>query len=71
MNRICLLGNRTLQHYKFNKCEKTELWQLFCEDDFLNATCDEYFVNNNVTEITVTRSMLSGIISGEYSNYTF
>ncbi|XP_056598853.1 solute carrier family 12 member 7 isoform X2 [Triplophysa dalaica] len=61
--KICLLGNRTLQHQKFNKCEKSELWEHFCEGKLLNATCDEYFVNNNVTEITVIRSMLSGIIS--------
>ncbi|XP_069047202.1 solute carrier family 12 member 7 isoform X2 [Lepisosteus oculatus] len=58
---ICLLGNRTLARHNFDKCAKTDivnnetittkLWNLFCNSPFLNATCDEYFVMNNVTEI--------------------
>nr|XP_055058226.1 solute carrier family 12 member 7 isoform X5 [Misgurnus anguillicaudatus] len=78
--KICLLGNRTLQSYKFDKCAKTEtidnvttntqLWGLFCNDS-LEIPCDEYFTNNNVTEINATRSLFSGDISdnlwGQYN----
>uniref|UniRef100_A0A803TLE2 Solute carrier family 12 member 7 n=1 Tax=Anolis carolinensis TaxID=28377 RepID=A0A803TLE2_ANOCA len=59
--RICLLGNRTLlsgDHIcakyviENNVTETTLLWKKFCSDDpSLNATCDEYFRLNNVTEI--------------------
>lgn len=79
INRICLLGNRTLQNSKFDKCLKTEvidnvtqpteLWKLFCKGDLHgNATCDEYFTHNNLTEIEAVPGLLSGVISGEFSN---
>ncbi|XP_051723489.1 solute carrier family 12 member 7 isoform X2 [Ctenopharyngodon idella] len=82
--QICLLGNRTLQNSKFDKCLKTEvidnvthptqLWKLFCEGDFNgNATCDEYFTHNNLTEIEAVPGLLSGVISdnmwGHYGQY--
>ncbi|XP_067220269.1 solute carrier family 12 member 7 isoform X2 [Chanodichthys erythropterus] len=82
--QICLLGNRTLQNSKFDKCLKTEvidnvthpteLWKLFCKGDFyVNASCDEYFTNNNLTEIEAVPGLLSGVISdnmwGHYGQY--
>ncbi|KAG9347868.1 hypothetical protein JZ751_003884 [Albula glossodonta] len=70
---ICLLGNRTLQNHNFDKCLKTEvvdnetvttkLWSLFCNGPELNATCDEYFRLNNVTEIQGIPGLMSGVIS--------
>uniref|UniRef100_A0A4W5LW86 Solute carrier family 12 member 7 n=1 Tax=Hucho hucho TaxID=62062 RepID=A0A4W5LW86_9TELE len=69
---ICLLGNRSLQNHNFEKCVKTEviknvtyttkLWELFCDSRHLNATCDEYFTLNNVTEIQGIPGLLSGVI---------
>uniref|UniRef100_A0A667XJ19 Solute carrier family 12 member 7a n=1 Tax=Myripristis murdjan TaxID=586833 RepID=A0A667XJ19_9TELE len=69
---ICLLGNRTLKNDQFDKCLKTEvvknityttdLWSLFCESKHLNATCDDYFSVNNVTEIQGIPGLLSGVI---------
>uniref|UniRef100_A0A8C7JSE6 Solute carrier family 12 member 7 n=1 Tax=Oncorhynchus kisutch TaxID=8019 RepID=A0A8C7JSE6_ONCKI len=69
---ICLLGNRSLQNHNFEKCVKTEviknvtyttkLWELFCDSHHLNATCDEYFTLNNVTEIQGIPGLLSGVI---------
>ncbi|XP_051989495.1 solute carrier family 12 member 7 isoform X2 [Xyrauchen texanus] len=61
---ICLLGNRPLQHNKFDKCLKSEVRKLFCTGGSLNETCDEYFTNNNVTEIEAIPGLLSGVISG-------
>ncbi|XP_030629201.1 solute carrier family 12 member 7-like [Chanos chanos] len=77
---ICLLGNRTLKNKDIDKCMKTEdidnvtyttnLWRLFCDGPWLNATCDDYFTLNNVTEILGVPGLLSGVISdnlwGEY-----
>uniref|UniRef100_A0A8C7GMJ6 Solute carrier family 12 member 7a n=1 Tax=Oncorhynchus kisutch TaxID=8019 RepID=A0A8C7GMJ6_ONCKI len=77
---ICLLGNRSLQNHNFEKCMKTEviknvtytteLWKLFCDSPHLNATCDEYFTLNNLTEIQGIPGLLSGVIKdnmwGEY-----
>ncbi|KAJ8413276.1 hypothetical protein AAFF_G00092720 [Aldrovandia affinis] len=70
---ICLLGNRTLQNHNFDKCLKTvevdnatvttKLWRLFCDGPGLNATCNEYFVLNNVTEVQGIPGLLSGVIS--------
>ncbi|KAM5192403.1 solute carrier family 12 member 6 isoform 1-T1 [Mantella aurantiaca] len=71
---VCLLGNRTLSRLGFNTCAKTvykdnltsvsNLWDLFCRPPgLLNATCDEYFFHNNVTEIQGIPGMTSGIIS--------
>lgn len=69
-----MLGNRTLQNNNFDKCFKTEvidnitvttkLWQLFCDGPELNATCNDYFVNNNVTEVQGIPGLTSGVISG-------
>uniref|UniRef100_A0A672SUJ3 Solute carrier family 12 member 7-like n=1 Tax=Sinocyclocheilus grahami TaxID=75366 RepID=A0A672SUJ3_SINGR len=80
---VCLLGNRTLQNSRFDKCLKTELinnvttptqlWKLFCEGGIENATCDEYFTHNNLTEIQAVPGLLSGVISdnmwGHYGQY--
>lgn len=76
--RICLLGNRTLKNIEFDKCMKTEvinnityttdLWKLFCNSSFLNATCDEYFTQNNLTEIKGIPGLLSGVIKGDGSH---
>ncbi|KAJ8336417.1 hypothetical protein SKAU_G00376370 [Synaphobranchus kaupii] len=69
---ICLLGNRSLKNQDFDKCMKTELinnvtvptalWGLFCDGRSLNATCDDYFNDNNVTEIQGIPGLLSGVI---------
>uniref|UniRef100_A0A8C5AWH9 Solute carrier family 12 member 7a n=1 Tax=Gadus morhua TaxID=8049 RepID=A0A8C5AWH9_GADMO len=69
---ICLLGNRSMKNDKFDKCAKTELvnnetqttllWALFCNGSHLNATCDEYFTLNNVTEMPGIPGLLSGVI---------
>ncbi|ROL44717.1 Solute carrier family 12 member 7 [Anabarilius grahami] len=82
--QICLLGNRTLQNSKFDKCLKTEvidnvthpteLWKLFCNGDLHgNATCDDYFTHNNLTVIEAVPGLLSGVISdnmwGNYGQY--
>ncbi|XP_028288459.1 solute carrier family 12 member 7 isoform X2 [Parambassis ranga] len=70
---VCMLGNRTLQNHNFDKCLKTEvidnltvttkLWMLFCNGPELNDTCNEYFVNNNLTEIQGIPGLTSGVIS--------
>ncbi|XP_077083212.1 solute carrier family 12 member 7 isoform X3 [Siphateles boraxobius] len=82
--QICLLGNRILKnHDTFDKCLKTEvinnvtsptkLWTLFCKGDLGNATCDEYFTLNNLTEIQAVPGLLSKAISenmwGHYGQY--
>ncbi|XP_034743915.1 solute carrier family 12 member 7-like isoform X2 [Etheostoma cragini] len=66
---VCLLGNRSLKNEMFETCaktkvvknrtENTDLWSLFCDS---NATCDEYFELNNVTEIRAIPGLLSGVI---------
>ncbi|XP_017289431.1 solute carrier family 12 member 7 isoform X2 [Kryptolebias marmoratus] len=70
---VCMLGNRTLQNHNFDKCLKTEvidnqtvttkMWKLFCDGPELNATCDEYFINNNATLIQGIPGLTSGVIS--------
>ncbi|CAJ1081935.1 solute carrier family 12 member 7 isoform X4 [Xyrichtys novacula] len=70
---VCMLGNRTLQNHNFDKCLKTEdidnvtvttkLWELFCDGPGLNATCNDYFDNNNVTLIQGIPGLKSGVIS--------
>ncbi|XP_033964873.1 solute carrier family 12 member 7 isoform X5 [Pseudochaenichthys georgianus] len=70
---VCMLGNRTLQNTNFDSCLKTEfvnnmtvttkLWGLFCDGRDLNATCNEYFVNNNVTLVQGIPGLKSGVIS--------
>ncbi|XP_016130962.1 solute carrier family 12 member 5-like [Sinocyclocheilus grahami] len=69
---VCVLGNRTLVWKGFDVCAKvierenatvtTKLWRLFCDSEFLNATCDSYFTNNNITEIQGIPGMMSGIL---------
>ncbi|KAJ0064765.1 hypothetical protein NL108_012999, partial [Boleophthalmus pectinirostris] len=77
---VCLLGNRTLLSKSYDVCAKaieidnetitTKLWLSFCDSDVLNATCDEYFNNNNVTEIQGIPGVTSGILSENlFSNY--
>ncbi|XP_049604926.1 solute carrier family 12 member 7 isoform X4 [Syngnathus scovelli] len=70
---VCMLGNRTLQNHNFDKCLKmdmidnltttTQLWKLFCDGPESNATCNEYFLNNNVTQIQGIPGLISGVIS--------
>ncbi|KAI1891027.1 hypothetical protein AGOR_G00159630 [Albula goreensis] len=77
---ICILGNRTLIWKGFDVCAKvverdngtvtTKLWRLFCDSEFLNATCDEYFVNNNVTSIQGIPGVTSGVLAENiFGNY--
>ncbi|XP_074506338.1 solute carrier family 12 member 7-like isoform X1 [Sebastes fasciatus] len=69
---VCLLGNRSLRNEKFETCAKTEIvknitvftevWKLFCDSEYPNATCDEYFTLNNLTEMRAIPGLLSGVI---------
>ncbi|XP_059200344.1 solute carrier family 12 member 7-like [Centropristis striata] len=69
---VCLLGNRSLKNEMFETCAKTllvknqtvitELWGLFCDSNYPNATCDQYFSKNNLTEIPAIPGLLSGVI---------
>uniref|UniRef100_A0A673BUH8 Solute carrier family 12 member 4 n=1 Tax=Sphaeramia orbicularis TaxID=375764 RepID=A0A673BUH8_9TELE len=70
---ICMLGNRTLVRDRFDVCAKTvikgnitvpsELWESFCSPgNMSSAQCDEYFIQNNVTEIQGIPGLSSGII---------
>ncbi|KAM8850834.1 solute carrier family 12 member 7-like isoform 2-T2 [Spinachia spinachia] len=74
---ICLLGNRSLNNKMFVMCAKTvteknvteftELWHIFCKP---NATCDDYFDLNNLTEIRAVPGLLSGVIKDNlWGNY--
>uniref|UniRef100_UPI00398F2A42 solute carrier family 12 member 4 isoform X2 n=1 Tax=Pristiophorus japonicus TaxID=55135 RepID=UPI00398F2A42 len=78
--KICMLGNRTLSRNLFDVCAKTtvennltvttKLWDLFCSHKNQTDTCDEYFVQNNVTEIQGIPGVASGIIKENlWSNY--
>lgn len=74
LSSVCLLGNRTLISKGYDVCAKvieidnetvtTKLWRSFCDSESLNATCDEYFTNNNVTEIQGIPGVTSGILAG-------
>ncbi|XP_072139566.1 solute carrier family 12 member 7-like isoform X2 [Mobula birostris] len=77
---LCLLGNRTLALKSFDKCVKiitegnqtvtSKLWQLFCDGSSLNATCNEYFKLNNLTEIQGIPGIASKVIFDNiWSNY--
>uniref|UniRef100_A0A3B4U663 Solute carrier family 12 member 7 n=1 Tax=Seriola dumerili TaxID=41447 RepID=A0A3B4U663_SERDU len=77
---VCLLGNRSLKNEKFETCAKmeevknltvtTELWPLFCDSKHSNATCDEYFSLNNLTEIQAIPGLRSGVIKDNlWGNY--
>ncbi|XP_036439909.1 solute carrier family 12 member 4 [Colossoma macropomum] len=70
---ICMLGNRTLVRDLFEVCQKMEvkgnetvpskLWRNFCvSENASSAHCDEYFAQNNVTEIQGIPGLASGII---------
>lgn len=48
-----------------NETVTTKLWTSFCDSEYLNATCDKYFVNNNVTEIQGIPGVTSGILAGK------
>ena len=77
LRSVCLLGNRTLLSKGYDVCAKlieidnetvtTKLWMSFCDSESLNATCDEYFINNNVTEIQGIPGVRSGILAGKRS----
>uniref|UniRef100_A0A7N8YQV9 Solute carrier family 12 member 6 n=1 Tax=Mastacembelus armatus TaxID=205130 RepID=A0A7N8YQV9_9TELE len=59
---VCMLGNRTINtQWK----EMTPMSQLlmFCHSPELNASCDEYFIWNNFSEIEGIPGLASGIIS--------
>ncbi|XP_073674766.1 solute carrier family 12 member 5b isoform X2 [Garra rufa] len=70
---VCVLGNRTLMSKGFDICAKTiergnatlttKLWRAFCDSEFLNATCDEYFTNNNISQIQGIPGVTSGILA--------
>uniref|UniRef100_A0A674MTB0 Solute carrier family 12 member 5a n=1 Tax=Takifugu rubripes TaxID=31033 RepID=A0A674MTB0_TAKRU len=70
---VCVLGNRTLVWKTFDVCSKTmetangtvttQLWSMFCDSSLLNATCDKYFTDNNVTEIQGIPGVTSGILA--------
>nr|XP_031528566.1 solute carrier family 12 member 6 [Vicugna pacos] len=78
---VCMLGNRTLSSRHIDICSKTKeinnmtvpskLWGFFCNSSqFFNATCDEYFVHNNVTSIQGIPGLASGVITENlWSNY--
>uniref|UniRef100_A0A8C4HC67 Solute carrier family 12 member 5b n=1 Tax=Dicentrarchus labrax TaxID=13489 RepID=A0A8C4HC67_DICLA len=77
---VCLLGNRTLVSKGYDICAKvieidnetitTKLWRSFCDSEYLNATCDEYFTNNNITEIQGIPGVTSGILAENlFGNY--
>uniref|UniRef100_A0A8C6Q6T1 Solute carrier family 12 member 5b n=1 Tax=Nothobranchius furzeri TaxID=105023 RepID=A0A8C6Q6T1_NOTFU len=77
---VCILGNRTLLSKSYDVCAKiveldnetvtTKLWRSFCDSESLNATCDEYFNNNDVTEIQGIPGVTSGILAENlFGNY--
>lgn len=70
-----MLGNRTLVRDLFDVCDKkvvvgnetfpSKLWKNFCSsENSSSAHCDEYFAQNNVTEIPGIPGLASGIIKG-------
>lgn len=80
--RICMLGNRTLVRDLFDTCGKTDvegnntvpsqLWKKFCgSGNVTSLQCDdEYFNQNNVTEIQGIPGLSSGIIRGKNHSVT-
>lgn len=52
-------------HTVSNGTTPTALWGLFCNSSMPNATCDEYFAQNNVTEIQGVPGVASGVLLGE------
>lgn len=73
--RVCLLGNRTLSRRSFDVCAKvhatnngsvtTALWGLFCNGSTASISCDQYFAQNNVTEVQGIPGVVSGVLLGE------
>ncbi|KAB1280835.1 Solute carrier family 12 member 7 [Camelus dromedarius] len=69
---VCLLGNRTLSRRGFDVCAKvqaanngsmaTALWGLFCNSSTASTSCDQYFLQNNVTEIQGIPGVASGVL---------
>ncbi|KAF3686845.1 Solute carrier family 12 member 4 [Channa argus] len=78
---ICMLGNRTLVRDRFDICAKTvtkdnmtvpsQLWDRFClPGNITSSQCDDYFIQNNVTEIQGIPGLGSGIIKENmWGNY--
>ncbi|XP_068941799.1 solute carrier family 12 member 4 isoform X2 [Petaurus breviceps papuanus] len=78
---VCMLGNRTLSRDQFDVCAKTtvvdnetvatKLWVLFCHTSNLTSEgCDQYFLLNNVTEISGIPGAASGILQDNlWSSY--
>uniref|UniRef100_A0AAY4CYH7 Solute carrier family 12 member 5-like n=1 Tax=Denticeps clupeoides TaxID=299321 RepID=A0AAY4CYH7_9TELE len=76
---VCALGNRILVSKGFDVCAKTierdngtvttKLWKMFCDSEFLNATCDEYFINNNISQIQGIPGIRSGILAENLFGY--
>lgn len=70
-----MLGNRTLVRDLFDVCGKTvvvgnntvysQLQKNFCSSENSSDHCDEYFLQNNVTEIQGIPGLASGIIKGK------
>ncbi|XP_005407092.1 PREDICTED: solute carrier family 12 member 7 isoform X2 [Chinchilla lanigera] len=80
---VCLLGNRTLAKRSFDTCAKvhmvnngstmvtTALWGLFCNGSSPSAACDQYFMQNNVTEIQGIPGVASGVfLENLWSTYS-
>lgn len=73
--RVCLLGNRTLSRRSFDDCVKVHttsngtrtsmLWGLFCNGSADATACDDYFAQNNLTEIQGIPGVASGVLLGE------
>nr|XP_030712368.1 solute carrier family 12 member 7 isoform X1 [Globicephala melas] len=69
---VCLLGNRTLSRRSFDVCAKvhatsngsvtTALWGLFCNGSTASISCDQYFAQNNVTEVQGIPGVVSGVL---------
>lgn len=71
-----MLGNRTLVRDRFDVCAKTvtkgnitvpsQLWDRFCAPGNMSGTqCDDYFLQNNLTEIQGIPGLGSRIIRGK------
>uniref|UniRef100_A0A7N6AD12 Solute carrier family 12 member 6 n=1 Tax=Anabas testudineus TaxID=64144 RepID=A0A7N6AD12_ANATE len=67
---VCMLGNRTINghelddnHHVPTLVMTTYLWKHFCQGPELNASCDEYFMSNNFSNIEGIPGLASGIIS--------
>lgn len=74
-----MLGNRTLVRDRFDVCAKTvtegnitvpsQLWHSFClAENMSSAQCDDYFIQNNVTEIQGIPGLGSGIVRGNLTS---